>query len=87
MPETTIPQDIKSKKAARQLIYNKLSDALVEFKSLLKKKKFDSKMLKATNLFAVDIAKAARKNGKKAKPVLKVKSKKAEVKKPEAAAS
>jgi len=50
-----------TKKEVRQIIYNKLSDALVEFKPLIKRKKFDDKMLRATKLFADDIIKSNRK--------------------------
>jgi hypothetical protein len=47
-----------TKKEVRQIIYNKLSDALGEFKPLIKRKKFDDKMLTATKLFADDIIKS-----------------------------
>ena len=50
-----------TKKEVRQIIYNKLSDALGEFKPLIKRKKFDDKMLRATKLFADDIIKSNRK--------------------------
>lgn len=59
-PETT-------KKQVRQIIYNKLSDALGEFKPLIKRKKFDDKMLTATKLFADDIIKSNRKTRSKDK--------------------
>ena len=66
-----------TKKEVRQIIYNKLSDALGEFKPLIKRKKFDDKMLMATKLFADDILKSNRKtrlknkkkNNKEAKPL------------------
>ena len=51
-----------SKKEARKIIYNKLVDALSEFRPFLKKKKFDNKMLAATKLFADDIVKSTRKS-------------------------
>lgn len=54
-----------SKKEARQIVYDKLADALVEFKPLIKKKSFDLKIQKATKLFATDIAKATKRNGAK----------------------
>ena len=54
-----------SKKEARQIVYDKLADALVEFKPLIKKKSFEVKIKKATKLFATDIAKASKKNGAK----------------------
>ena len=50
-----------TKKEVRQIIYNRLSDALGEFKPLIKRKKFDDKMLTATKLFADDIVKSNRK--------------------------
>ena len=56
-----------TKKEVRQIIYNKLSDALGEFKPLIKRKKFDDKMLMATKLFADDIIKSNRKTRLKAK--------------------
>jgi hypothetical protein len=55
---TTI--DNISKKEIRQLLYNKLAQALVEFQPLIKRKKFDNKVSKATKLFADDIIKASR---------------------------
>jgi len=48
-----------SKKEARQIVYNKLTDALAEFKLVLKKKKFENNLLKATKLFGDDIAKSS----------------------------
>ena len=57
----------QQKKEVRQIIYNKLSDALGEFKPLIKRKKFDDKMLMATKLFADDIIKSNRKTRLKAK--------------------
>ena len=57
--ETLSPE--ATKKEVRQIIYNRLSDALGEFKPLIKRKKFDDKMLTATKLFADDIVKLNRK--------------------------
>ena len=57
--ETLSPE--ATKKEVRQIIYNKLSVALGEFKPLIKRKKFDDKMLTATKLFADDIIKSNRK--------------------------
>lgn len=57
--ETLSPE--ATKKEVRQVIYNKLSDALDEFKPLIKRKKFDDKILTATKLFADDIIKSNRK--------------------------
>jgi hypothetical protein len=55
-----------SKKEAQVLVYNKLADALAEFKKDVKPKKFETKLKKASKLFATDIAKATHKhsNGK-----------------------
>ena len=50
-----------SKKETRLLIYNRLTEALVEFKPLLQPKKFENNLLKITKLFAADIRKASRK--------------------------
>jgi hypothetical protein len=63
--ETLSPE--ATKKEVRQIIYNKLSDALGEFKPLIKRKKFDDKMLTATKLFADDIIKSNRKTRLKGK--------------------
>ena len=65
-----------TKKEARKVIFEKLSGALAEYKNKLDKKKFESKLKKASKLFAVDIAKASRKNSqekkaKKAEPAVK----------------
>lgn len=57
--ETLSPE--ATKKEVRQIIYNRLSDALGEFRPLIKRKKFDDKMLTATKLFADDIIKSNRK--------------------------
>jgi|GEM_PF-2336856 len=56
-----------TKKEVRQIIYNKLAEALGEFRPLIKKKKFDDKMLMATKLFADDIIKSNRKTRLKGK--------------------
>jgi hypothetical protein len=63
--ETLSPE--ATKKEVRQIIYNRLSDALGEFKPLIKRKKFDDKMLTATKLFADDIIKSNRKTRIKSK--------------------
>ena len=67
--DTITIADNTSKKEIRQLLYNKLADALVEFKPLIKRKKFDNKINKATKLFAEDIIKASRKSRIKNKKV------------------
>ncbi len=48
-----------SKKEAQELIFNKISDALAEYKKDIKPKKFESKLKKVSKLFAADIAKAS----------------------------
>jgi hypothetical protein len=66
MTETkgTMPAKL-SKKEARKLVYEKLSNALAEYKSSVKEKK----LKKASKLFAADIAKAfARQRQKLQKP-------------------
>ncbi len=55
-----------TKKQAKKEIFEKLSGALAEYKSRLDKKKFEHKLKKATKLFAVDIARAAKKEKKSA---------------------
>jgi len=53
-----------TKKQAKKEVFEKLSGALAEYKNRLDKKKFESKLKKATKLFAVDIAKAIKKENK-----------------------
>jgi len=64
-----------SKKEARKEVFEKLSGALAGYKSKFKKKEFESKLKKASKLFAVDIAKGFKKDKKQAdaKKVLKKK--------------
>jgi hypothetical protein len=50
-----------SKKKAKALVYDKFANALSEYKSGLKPKKFEAKLKKASKLFAADIAKATTK--------------------------
>jgi DNA-directed RNA polymerase subunit F len=50
-----------TKKEARKVVYEKLAGALAEFKGTVGEKKFRNKLKKASKLFAVDIAKAAKK--------------------------
>jgi hypothetical protein len=50
-----------SKKEAKILLYNKFSNALADYKKDIKKKKLDTKLKKASKLFAVDIVRAAHK--------------------------
>lgn len=56
-----------TKKEARKLVYDRLAVALAEFKTGIKDKKFESKLLRASKLFATDIARAASKLNGKAK--------------------
>ena len=66
MTDTAAATAVKkvSKKELRKVVYEKLAGALEEFKGELDKKKFESKLKKASKLFAVDIAKATRRRGK-----------------------
>ena len=57
-------QNKVTKKEARKVVYEKLAGALAEFKDAVSEKKFRSKLKKASKLFAVDIAKAAKKHSK-----------------------
>lgn len=65
-----------SKKEARKLVYDRLAIALADLKTGIKDKKFESNLLKASKLFAVDIVKAAAKNDKaeKKEKAIKVKA-------------
>ena len=49
-----------TKKELRKVVYEKLAGALAEFKDTVSEKKFKNKLKKASKLFAVDIAKAAK---------------------------
>jgi hypothetical protein len=64
-----------SKKEAKNEVFNKLSNALAEYKNQLGKKKFEYKIKKASKLFALDIAKGIKKERKplKEKKVSKAK--------------
>ncbi len=53
-----------TKKIARKEIFEKLSGALAEYKNKLDEKKFENKLKKASNLFAMDIVKAFKKDRK-----------------------
>ena len=66
-----------TKKDIRKIVYAKLSGALAEYKGSLSEKKFETKLKKASKLFAVDISKAYRKN---AQPKVKKKAKVKEIK-------
>ena len=71
-----------SKKEAKTIVYNKLAEALSDYKKEIKPKKFESKLKKASKLFATDIAKASDKSKpakvKKTKLKIKTAKKKAE---------
>ena len=54
-----------TKKETQKEVFEKLSGALAEYKSKLNEKKFESKLKKASKLFAVDIVKAYKKDDKK----------------------
>lgn len=63
--EQPIPAAKKlTKKIARKEIFEKLSGALAEYKNKLDEKKFENKLRKASNLFALDIVKAFKKERK-----------------------
>ena len=64
-----------SKKEAESIIYKKLALALSEYNKEIKPKKFESKLKKASKLFATDIVKASTK-----RPVEKVSKKVAKIK-------
>jgi hypothetical protein len=73
MTETTGKTSPKlSKKEARKIVYEKLSNALAEYKASVKEKKFDSNLKKASKLFAADIAKAIAKQKQKLKKPAKI---------------
>lgn len=57
-----------TKKEVRQVVYEKLSRALTEFKPNFKEKKFESNLKKASKLFASDLAKSIGKKVPAAKP-------------------
>ncbi|MEP6750050.1 MAG: hypothetical protein ABJB86_20085 [Bacteroidota bacterium] len=53
-----------TKKQAKKEVFEKLSGALAEYKNKLDKKKFENNLKKASKLFAVDLAKAFKKDRK-----------------------
>jgi len=67
--DTITITDNPSKKEIRQLVYNRLAQALSEFQPLIKRKKFSKKINKATKLFADDIIKASLKSRVKNKKI------------------
>jgi len=64
--QKTTPVKTLTKKQAKKEVFQKLSGALAEYKNRLDKKKFQSKLKKATKLFAVDIARAIKKENRSA---------------------
>ena len=75
MTETTEKKSPKlSKMEARKIVYDRFSNALAEYKSSLKEKKFDSNLKKASKLFAADIAKAVAKQKQQLKKPAKIKA-------------
>jgi hypothetical protein len=60
-----------SKKEAQKIVFNKISDALSEYKKDVKEKKFNSKIKKASKLFAADIAKVTSRHNGQTKKVSK----------------
>jgi hypothetical protein len=62
--EKTVTEKILSKKETRKEVFEKLSGALAEYKNDLNGKKFESKLKKASKLFATDIVKAIKKDRK-----------------------
>jgi len=80
MTETTEKAAPKlSKKEARKIVYEKLSNALAEYKANLKEKKFDSNLKKASKLFAADIAKAIAKQKQQLKKPARIKAVKSDL--------
>ena len=69
-----------SKKEAKTIVYNKLAEALSDYKKEIKPKKFEAKLKKASKLFATDIAKAAGKTKPVKTKKLKLKNKPAKKK-------
>ncbi|TMI88762.1 MAG: hypothetical protein E6H06_18780 [Bacteroidetes bacterium] len=63
-----------SKKEARKIVYEKLANALAEYRAGLKEKKFTSNLKKASKLFAADIAKAVAKQRQKIQKPAKIKA-------------
>lgn len=53
-----------SKKEAKKLVFEKLSGALAEYKNNFGKKEFETKLKKASKLFAVDIARKVKEEKK-----------------------
>lgn len=61
---TTKEKKLSRKKMVRKEVYDKLAGALAGYKSDIGDKKFESRLKKASKLFAVDIAKATARSRK-----------------------
>lgn len=59
--QTPVPAKALSKKEARKAVFEKLSGALAEYRNSFGKKEFETKLKKASKLFAVDIARSRKK--------------------------
>ena len=62
---------VLSKKETRKIVFNKLSEALVEFKPALKERKLNDNLKKLSKTLAADIVKARRKQNLKKKSLKK----------------
>ena len=65
--ETTSITPSKSRKDTRKEIYQKLEQALGEYKSQFKEKRFQANLKKASRLFANGLGKKTKKSGEKSK--------------------
>jgi phage tail tape-measure protein len=74
-PATTVKKI--TRKETQKAVFEKLSGALAEYKSKLDKKKFESKLNKASKLFAGDIVKAFKKDRKASRKIKAAGKKKA----------
>ena len=63
-----------SKKEARKIVSEKIANALAEYRSNVKEKKFSSNLKKASKLFAADIAKAVSRQRQKLQKPSKIKA-------------
>ena len=63
-----------SKKEARKVVYEKLANALSEYRNGVNEKKFTSNLKKASKLFAADIAKAVARQKQKIQNPTKIKA-------------
>lgn len=77
--ETIATVEKPSKKDARRQIYQKLEQALGEYRSQMKEKRFETNLKKASRLFAAELAKNKKNKAKEEK----TRNKKAKKKKEE----